>query len=238
MKFSTEPILKREPKLSEQVADFLASEIKKGSFHSGEKFPSEAELTYRFNVSRTVIREALVSLKARGILESSQGSRTRVAKTRIRKHFKFELLDPKNSMHLSYLYELRAILESDSAALTAVRHSPEDISRLHQCLEVLNECVKNRLDCTNANVEYHQMIVDGSGNPYLMDLMRYISDILWDNIQVNTDQSSNLGLTLESQNEHVEIFRAISENNPAQARNAVLTHLRNAARRRGLSILY
>jgi GntR family transcriptional repressor for pyruvate dehydrogenase complex len=140
-------------------------------------------------------------------------------------------------MHLSYLYEVRAVLESDAAALGALRGSQEDINRLGQCLELLNECVKKGLDGTNTNVDYHQMIVDASGNPYLMDLMRYLSLRLWDCIQMNNEQSSNLILTSESQDEHIKIFEAISERNPAKAREAVLTHLKNAAQRRGLTIL-
>ena len=49
MKFSNKPNLRREPKLSEQAAHFLACEISSGHLESGTFLPSEAELAYRFN---------------------------------------------------------------------------------------------------------------------------------------------------------------------------------------------
>ena len=69
MLFSTDPKLVRPPKLSEQVAQFLADEIAKGSFKAGENLPSEAELASRFKVSRTIIREALARLEFEGVIE-------------------------------------------------------------------------------------------------------------------------------------------------------------------------
>ncbi|MBW1814530.1 MAG: GntR family transcriptional regulator, partial [Deltaproteobacteria bacterium] len=50
MKFTENPKIQQLPKLSDQVTDFLISEIKKGAFRPGELLPSEAELTKLFNV--------------------------------------------------------------------------------------------------------------------------------------------------------------------------------------------
>ena len=97
MRFSNEPKLKRVPRLSEQVAKFLASEIEKGSFQPGETLPSEAELSSRFEVSRTVIREALARLKYDGLLESRQGSKCKVIGSSTKRAFRFDQLDPLGS---------------------------------------------------------------------------------------------------------------------------------------------
>jgi GntR family transcriptional repressor for pyruvate dehydrogenase complex len=99
MKFSNELTLRREPKLSEQLADFLAEEIANGQIRPGISLPSEAELSYRFNVSRTVIREALARLKNDGFITSRQGSRSKVTKGPNRS-FRVRPLQPKDILHL------------------------------------------------------------------------------------------------------------------------------------------
>jgi len=79
-KSSVQIKFKRAPKLSEQVADYLIMEIKRGSFKPGDNLPSEAILAKQLNVSRTVIREAFARLKYDGLLDSKQGSGAKVTK--------------------------------------------------------------------------------------------------------------------------------------------------------------
>ena len=73
MQFSTNPKLLRPPKLSEQVAQFLSDEIAKGILKTGENLPSESELASQFDVSRTIIREAIARLENDRIWEQIRG---------------------------------------------------------------------------------------------------------------------------------------------------------------------
>ena len=232
MKFSREPNLKREPKLTEQVASFLASEIRQGTIQPGESLPSEAELSYRFNVSRTVIREALAQLKYEGILESKQGRRTKVA-AGPKRAFRLKTSQP---VKFAQLYELKALIEGDATALASVRRSQHDIKKLESCLKTLTKSMEEGIDGTSANFDFHQLITKASGNRYISEFIRYLDEILWDLIQGDEGQSSNLPLTPISLKEHVAIFNAIVKKNPNQAREAVHNHLKNSARRRGISI--
>ena len=232
MKFSKEPIIRREPRLSEQVAGFLAEEISNGHMRPGISLPSEAELSYRFNVSRTVIREALARLKNEGYITSRQGSRSKVTKS---PNPSFRLR-PSKSMDILHLYELKTLMEGDAAALAAVRHSRRHIKKLKKCLQTLIQALNQGIDGTSANFDFHQIVIDASANRYLIDLIRFLNERLWDIIQADESQSSNLPLTSDSLKEHESIFDAIVQRESDAAREAVYLHLINSAKRRGIPL--
>ena len=219
------------------MTDFLASEIEKGSYKSGEVLPSEAKLSARFEVSRTVIREALARLKYDGLIESRQGSKCRVVESGTKRVYRLDKLEDRDSNEIGYLYEFRAILESEAAFLAAKRRSKEDIARLDRCVEALDQATQKGLDGTTENVDFHLAVVDASGNPFLSDFMHFLSGKIWDLVQADRDHSKQKGLPPEVQQEHVAISEAISTGNQNKAREAVLTHLKNAAKRRGINIL-
>ena len=68
------PPIERKPKLSEQVVSALRDQILGGQILPGQKLPTEGQMTETFRVSRTVIREAMASLAADGLVESRQGA--------------------------------------------------------------------------------------------------------------------------------------------------------------------
>jgi GntR family transcriptional regulator, transcriptional repressor for pyruvate dehydrogenase complex len=232
MKFSKEPNLRREPKLSEQVADFLAGEISSGHLEPGTSLPSEAELAYRFNVSRTVIREALARLKSEGYISSKQGRRSKVSKGA---DGAFRLDSPR-SINLIHLYELRALLEGDAAALAATRRTRKAVDNLAACLATMAEALKAGADGTSANFDFHRTLVDAGANDYLSAFIAFLNQRFWDLIQSDEDQIGNLPLTPDSLKEHAAIFETIVKKEPAGAREAVHRHLINSAKRRGITI--
>ena len=72
--------VERLPRLSDRVAAQLAEAIGAGRFRDGDVIPSERGLGDQFGVSRTVIREAIRALIARGVLESEPGRGVRVTR--------------------------------------------------------------------------------------------------------------------------------------------------------------
>ncbi len=236
MKLSRKPKIVRVPKLSDQISDFLISEIESGTLKPGELLPSEAELSEQFNVSRTVIREALGRLKYDGLLESSQGSRSKVAADGSKRVFRMNQLEASNLGEIGFLYEFRAILESEAAALAAKRRTDEDLDEMKKLIAVLNRASEEHHDGTNENVNFHKRVTDASKNPYLYDFMEFLGSKIRDLVQADRDSSKQIGLPPEVQEEHIAIFEAISRKEPEEARKAVKTHIQNAAKRRGLNI--
>ena len=66
--------VKPSAKLSDQVASALEAEIRAGRIQAAQKLPTEAVLAQQFQVSRTVVREAISRLKSLGLVDSRQGS--------------------------------------------------------------------------------------------------------------------------------------------------------------------
>ena len=65
----------RQPRLSDQVADMLMRAISEGRLAPGARLPSERALCDQFGVSRTVVREAVMILAAKGLIEVQVGKR-------------------------------------------------------------------------------------------------------------------------------------------------------------------
>jgi len=66
--------LEREQRLYERVVEKVLELISSGQWKAGYRLPAERELSEAFGVSRTVVREAVKALEARGVLESATGS--------------------------------------------------------------------------------------------------------------------------------------------------------------------
>ncbi len=218
---------KRVPRLSEQVADYLIMEIKKGSFKPGENLPSEAVLAKQIGVSRTVIREAFARLKHDGLLDSKQGSGAKVTERFKMRAFRLDGIEQANNEEIRHLFELRIIIEGGAAALAADRRSNKD----------MDNAVQNGTDGSKPDVIFHQTIAGASGNPYLRDFMCFLNDKLVYLIRRAREHSSrHIGLPLVVQQEHLAIFEAILNKDPVKARDAALTHLKNAAERLNLLV--
>jgi GntR family transcriptional regulator, transcriptional repressor for pyruvate dehydrogenase complex len=140
------------------------------------------------------------------------------------------------SAQVASLYELKVLIEGDAAALAAMCCTEQDIVSLKGCLETLTMAMRDGLDGGNANFDFHQTIIDAAGNQYLISLMNYVNERLWDLLAEDENQPSNLTLTQSSYEEHVRLFEAIAAGDPEQARRALYSHLENAAHRRGIAI--
>jgi len=236
MKFTEIPKIQQLPNLSDQVTDFLISEIKKGAFRPGELLPSEAELSRLFNVSRTVIREALGRLKYDGLLESSRGSKSKVTAGGAKRAFRMNRLDDNSLIEIGYLYEFRAILECEAAALAANRRTDDDLKKMKSLIKAMDKACQNADDATIENVNFHRAVTKASKNPFLSDFMNFLGNKILDLVQADRNSSPHAGLPLEVQNEHIIIFEAINQQKPDKARKAILMHLKNAVKRRGATI--
>ncbi len=114
-----------------QVADVVAERIERlivdGVLKSGHALSSERRLTEKLGVSRTALRGGLKLLRARGIIETSQGKGSFVASLTAQPALSpmMHLLD--SQPHTLYdLFEVRGMLKAESARLAALRGTPAD----------------------------------------------------------------------------------------------------------------
>lgn len=224
------------PSLPERVAEVLSQEITRGSRAPGSRLPAEAELANRFGVSRAVIREALAQLKYEGLVDSRQGRGVTVVGPAGRRSYRLEDPHLMSPAAQAQLYELRAILETEAAALAAGRRRRADLKAMATCLKAMQQAVAEEQVGSLPDAEFHCLLAEASGNRHLSDLSRFLYDRLAVVIQRARQSSLRTpGLPALVHQEHEAIFEAIADRDPGAARQAALAHLRNAAQRLDLA---
>ena len=229
--------LEKPTSLPDQVAAILMEAMKSGELRPGDRLPTEAALSRKFGVSRSVIREATSQLKYAGLLTSRQGRGITVVGTVGRRLFRMEDLDRLTPEELADVYELRTILEGEASAKAAVRRSQLHVTRLKNCLAQMNQAVDSDTSGSLPDLEFHKIIAEASGNAHLSELMQYLNEkILLTIEKARRFTRLKPGLSLEAQKEHQAILEAIESCDPKQARQASLDHLYKTAQRIGLVI--
>ncbi|ABG94714.1 transcriptional regulator, GntR family protein [Rhodococcus jostii RHA1] len=215
-------------RLSDVVAQTLQDEIL--GLAVGERLPTEAELAERFEVSRTVVREATRLLVQRGLVTVSPGRGMAVAAVDgsvIAEQYGLLLRLSEGSFE--QLMELRLVLELEMAALAAARRTDDhlaELTRLNERLEAADPSTSEFLD---ADLAFHEQIAQASGNPFFLLVMRPVNDYLSDSYSAGAGYPSEAGHTVQ---EHLEIAQAIAAGDPARARFAAENHLRRIVRHR------
>lgn len=158
----------------------LGVAIVTGVHAPGALLPGEIDLAERRGVSRSVVREGLRMLAAKGLLESRPKAGTRV---RGRQHW--NLLDPdllawmfEGSPPLGFvrsLFELRLIVEPAAAALAAERRSEQQVLRLDHALGRMGAAGLATPEGQAADQEFHTLILEATGNELLLGLAGGIS---------------------------------------------------------------
>lgn len=217
-------------RLSDTVADALQRDILE--MRVGERVPTEAELAERFDVSRTVIREATRLLVQRGLLTVKPGRGMTVAEVDGRVIAdQYGLLLRLSEGTFEQLMELRLVLEVEMAALAAARRTDKQVEELEELNERLRATDPSGAAFLDADLAFHEKIAEASGNPFFLLVMRPVNDFLSDSYTAGTGYPSEAGHTVD---EHFEIAHAIRSGDPFRARFAAENHLRRVVRNRAL----
>jgi DNA-binding FadR family transcriptional regulator len=167
--------------LRDRVVDVLERRILDGSFGAGRRLPTELELGSRLGVSRTVVRDALRVLEARGLIEMKRGAGTRVRPTNVDPYVDAAaLLLLRSRLTVGDLLDAREALESHLTLLAARNREPEDVERIEAALDSFADAVERRdpADATRYHVEFHTEIVRATRLPALDILIRPLQQMM------------------------------------------------------------
>lgn len=218
----------RHPSLADKVAVLMLEKITSGPLRPGDSLPSERELGEQFGVSRTVIREAVRSLVAKGLIEVRTGSGIRVAPmdgstvSESLAHF----LRRSDGLDYEKVHEIRTVLEVQMAASAAERANPADLRALSEACRTMTDARNNVDKATRADVEFHRALANATHNPLYVILLDAIGDAL---IEVR-QQTLLHGSFLSALRSHQEIFEAVQRADAAGAREAMSSHLETVER--------
>lgn len=218
-------------RLYQQIADDIERLILDGTFPPDSRLPSEQEFAERYGVSRNVIREALKSLKEIGLVSIHTGSGTYVRRPTMKQVSQALNRFVRHSLHdfsAAHFYEIRRMLEPESACLAAQRATPEDIDTIRATLQNMEESQTDLEAWSCADLEFHRAIATATQNPLIGNIIDALIEPLRVVIVAGYAEPQGTSFGLEA---HKQITSAIQEHDGARAYQAMMNHLLDSEQR-------
>lgn len=225
--------LRRRETLTSQLVRTLTERVAKGALKPGDKLPSEQELIEEFHVSRTVVREAISSLRAAGLVATQQGVGAFVLQAAA-EPFRIDETSLDLIKEVINVLELRIALEAEAAALAAQRRHPEQVEAMRAALDRMEAAIAASEDAVASDLEFHQIIAEATGNTHFTHLFNYLGALMIPRARVQTfrffadDRTEYLRRV---NREHEDIYQAIARQDADAARSAMRLHLSNSRER-------
>ncbi len=214
-------------RLYQIVASKLKEQIFNKTYHVGGKLPAERLICEEFNVSRSVVREAIIMLEVEGFVEARKGSGIHIISRDPKKD------DQKENKGLEFamcgpfeLLQARQLIESHIAEFAATQITKEDIVKL---LEIQHNAQKeDRFRDSQWDLKFHVQIASITRNTALIRIVeeiwsQRILNPYWRKLHEHVDAKS-----IESWcKEHDDILHALINRDPNAAKHAMWQHLEN-----------
>ncbi|MBA4766125.1 MAG: FadR family transcriptional regulator [Porphyrobacter sp.] len=202
------------------IAGKLMGDLSAGKYPLGAKLPAERELAIMYEVSRPVIREAIIALEVRGLVDVKVGSGVYVRAL------------PDQAQEASYnvsaieITEARLLIEAEAAALAATQITDAELNRLDELVERIEAENQDPRGTEKADRAFHLAIASASRNNALLQAV----ERLWQLRSVSPEaallhekaRSANIKPVVD---EHAAIVAALKQRDPAAARAAMRAHL-------------
>ncbi len=207
----------RADRLADKVADQLKRAVLSGQLRPGDRLPPERVLGDRFGVSRTVVREAIRSLAATGLVEVRAGSGTVVARVdaaRVAETLRLYLRSA--GVEAGAIGELRVMLEVHAAGAAAARATDDDVRAMREVILAMAASAHDHLRCAAHDAEFHRCVARAAHNPLYLVILDSIGE---------PSTSVGPGVAIA---EHERIVERISARDRDGAREAMGAHLADA----------
>lgn len=206
--------------LTYALLEAVGKSIVAGRFDSNP-FPTEADLAKQYAVSRSVTREAVKMLTAKGLLAARPRKGTTVQPSRAWNLFDPDVLRWMMERNFSlellrYFNELRHAIEPMAAALAAQSATPEGIARVKAAYQRMLDAETGRDERLEADTAFHIAILEASNNPFYAQLGDMVSIALKTSIRF-----TNRVKGASSLEEHRAVLAAIEARDPEAARAAM-----------------
>jgi GntR family transcriptional regulator, transcriptional repressor for pyruvate dehydrogenase complex len=200
-----------------------------GGLKPGDRLPTERALAELFVASRTVIREAIKGLEAKGILEGQAGSGTFVAQGNpeaVSELWGLSLHTQPRDVVRRKVFEIRGVLESEVACLAAERASDEDIAQLQSILSRQEMIRSDREAFETADAEFHATLARATKNECFSLMLVPLAQLLLETREWSKELPGELESVLWH---HARILKTVEEHDCQAARRAMHEHIRQAA---------
>lgn len=215
----------RGPKLSDRVADLMLETILERDLSPGDQLPSERELSEQYGVSRTVIREAVRSLTAKGVVDVLSGRGLSVAAVEaeaVSSSMSLYLRGNHREIPYNLIHEVRTTIEPEIAGLAAERATDEGIEGLRALHQRMQDSLGDIETAAQVDVEFHLALARMTQNELFVIVLDSIGTIM---VEI---RRAKLSLPVDHGNsvrEHNRILTAVAKRDAEGARTAMRRHL-------------
>lgn len=213
----------RDERLADKVADLLKNAILSGQLAAGDRLPPERVLGERFGVSRTVIREAIRSLAAKGLVEVRSGSGTVVARVGAGSVAEtMQLYLRGASIEYETIDEVRAMVEVHVAGVAAERATAQDMDDMREIVYLMSATAHDHQRCAVHGAEFHRCVARATHNPLYVVMLESIGEPI---MTVRQSTLSLPGRPRRMIDAHRRILDRIAARDAEGAREAMRHHL-------------
>lgn len=212
--------------LADHVTRALTETITSGALAPGDKLPTGQQLAAQYGVSLTVIREAISSLRAEGLIESRQGSGVFVAQAGVRQPFRIPTSPHRKSEAARRIFELRVGVEVTAAGLAAARRNKKQLRGLAAAHEAMTQAMVRGEPAVDQDLSFHRAIAEATGNELFTSFISFLGHHIRESILT----SRGVGQNREAEQvvaEHEAILDAIAAADAERASEAMRRHMDN-----------
>lgn len=216
-------------RLYQEVGNTLRASIISGEYPVGERLPPERDIAEQFDVSRSVVREALIMLELEKLIDVRKGSGVYViALPQDLPQPVARALD-ENTFGPFELLQARQLLESEVAAFAATQATKADILKMRQAIEQERRSLESGSVDESADEQFHCLLAQSTQNSVLANMVTEAWQIrkrnpLWAGLHVHTKDFSYRWNWLD---DHQKILQAVLKRDAKAAKQAMWQHLEN-----------
>jgi GntR family transcriptional regulator, hexuronate regulon transcriptional repressor len=208
-------------KLYRQVADSIMASIKGGDHKPGSRLPSERDLAVAYKVSRPTVREAMIALEIRGLVEARHGSGIYVTE-----HPPAQIGADDLDIGAFELTEARRLFEGEAAALAATTITDEQVAELETIIADMIKENNRKQTGEMADRRFHVAIARATRNTAITTVIENLWDIRYKSplCRHMLERARSMGVQPRI-GEHRRILAALRKHDPKAARAAMRDHL-------------
>lgn len=221
--------LSNPSRLYQEVGLQLQTRISQGEFGIGDRLPPERDIAQALNVSRSVIREAIIMLELQGLVEVRKGSGVYIIA--IPQANASKESQRSNDVGPFELLQARQVIESQIVSFAANNITKSDVSLLREYLEKDRISLENNLDEDDYDFDklFHLTIAKASQNSVLSDIVydfwrRREQSPMWQQLHTHIHDNRYRYRWID---DHEKILHALQRRDPEAARDAMWTHIEN-----------
>lgn len=207
------------------VVHELGKAIVGGELKSGSLLPNDAELSARFGVSRTVLRESMKTLAAKKLIEPKAKVGTRILPETAWNFFDADVLGWRceagiDERLIADIAEIRLALEPAAAAAAARRANEDEIATLRDVAAKFDDLSHTPESIAKVDLDFHLKIAQLSGNPFMRAASALIEAALVISFKLSSPAAASETIS-EISNNHMEIVNRIAARDEVGAAEAM-----------------